>query len=86
LFFIATYDLGQLLFLELHIFNSIRSSENWNKGLDEEKPQSRTTAIDGARRQLPIAKQVHLILTHVAWARRSGERWKSLEKSVTAWM
>src|ERR1035437_8594037 len=38
------------------------------KGLDEEKPQSRTTALDSARRQLPVAKQMHLVLANMAWA------------------
>jgi hypothetical protein len=39
------------------------------KGLDEEKPQSRTTALDSAWRQLPIAKQVDLVLAYVAGAK-----------------
>ena len=39
------------------------------KGLDEEKPQRRTSALDGARRQLPIAKQMHLVLANVAWTK-----------------
>ena len=38
------------------------------KSLDEEKPQSRTTTLDRARRQLPVAKQMHLVLANMAWA------------------
>src|SRR5580658_1219243 len=39
-----------------------------SKGLDVEKTQSRTSALDRARRQLPIAEQVHLVLANMAWA------------------
>jgi hypothetical protein len=39
------------------------------KGLDEEKPQSRTTALDSSWRQLQVAKQMHLVLADMAWAK-----------------
>jgi hypothetical protein len=37
------------------------------KSLDKEKPQSSTTALDRASRQLPIAKQMHLVLANMSW-------------------
>src|ERR1035437_8530689 len=50
------------------------------KGLDEEKPQSRRTALDGPGRQLPIAKQMNLILMDVAWAKALGRAMEVLRK------
>jgi hypothetical protein len=40
--------------------------------LDEEEPQSRSAALDRAMRQLPIADQMHLALTNVAWTKAFG--------------
>ena len=34
--------------------------------IDEKKPQSRTSALDSTSRQLPITKQVHLVLANMA--------------------
>src|ERR1017187_536615 len=46
------------------------------KSLDEEKPQSRTSTLDSAWRQLPIAKQVHLVLANMAWTKAL---WRAVE-------
>ena len=46
------------------------------KGLDEEKPQSRTSALDSTRRQLPIAKQMHLVLANMAGTKAL---WRAVE-------
>src|ERR1035438_538954 len=57
------------------------------KGLYEEKPQSRTTTLDNARRQLPIAKQMHLVLANMAWAealRRAVEVLRKILRRVDA--
>ena len=50
------------------------------KGLDEEKPQSRTSALDSTRRQLPIAKQVHLLLANMAWTKALRRTMEVLRK------
>src|ERR1700733_13594478 len=46
------------------------------KGLDEEKPQSRTSALDSARRQLLIAKQMNLVLANMAGTKAL---WRAVE-------
>ena len=55
------------------------------KVLDEEKPQRRASALDGARRHLPVAKQMHLVLTNVAGSkalRRAVEVFREIRHRV----
>jgi hypothetical protein len=51
-----------------------------SKGLDEEEAQSRSPDLDGPGRQLPIPKQMHLVLADMAWAQALRRTMEVLRK------
>ncbi len=50
------------------------------KGLDEQEAQSRSPDLDGPGRQLPIPKQMHLVLADMARAQALGRTMEVLRK------